>query len=112
MSILWPYVWLRAFQFFFKMMMRVHCCQFLGQNAGSRINLASLGTLETPVEGGPVGARTMTYKLSTPCGTRTRNLRIKSPTPCPLGQGGNRYLCRANHFAVAPAQRPAQTVLA
>ena len=24
----------------------------------------------------------------TPCGTRTRNLRIRSPTPCPLGQGG------------------------
>ena len=27
--------------------------------------------------------------LSTPCGTRTRNLRIRSPTPCPLGQGGH-----------------------
>ena len=27
---------------------------------------------------------------STPCGTRTRNLRIRSPTPCPLGQGGLR----------------------
>ena len=25
---------------------------------------------------------------STPCGTRTHNLRIRSPTPCPLGQGG------------------------
>ena len=25
---------------------------------------------------------------TTPCGTRTRNLRIRSPTPCPLGQGG------------------------
>ena len=24
----------------------------------------------------------------TPCGTRTRNLRIRSPTPCPLGHGG------------------------
>ena len=24
----------------------------------------------------------------TPCGTRTHNLRIRSPTPCPLGQGG------------------------
>ena len=24
----------------------------------------------------------------TPCETRTRNLRIRSPTPCPLGQGG------------------------
>ena len=27
------------------------------------------------------------YIMSTPCGTRTRNLRIRSPTPCPLGQG-------------------------
>ena len=27
-------------------------------------------------------------KVNTPCGTRTRNLRIRSPTPCPLGQGG------------------------
>jgi hypothetical protein len=26
--------------------------------------------------------------INTPCGTRTRNLRIRSPTPCPLGQGG------------------------
>ena len=26
---------------------------------------------------------------STPCGTRTRNLRIRSLTPCPLGQGGS-----------------------
>ena len=26
---------------------------------------------------------------STPCGTRTRTLRIRSPTPCPLGQGGH-----------------------
>ena len=25
----------------------------------------------------------------TPCGTRARNLRIRGPTPCPLGQGGN-----------------------
>ena len=25
----------------------------------------------------------------TPCGTRTRNLRIRSPTPCPLGQGSH-----------------------
>jgi hypothetical protein len=25
---------------------------------------------------------------NTPCGTRTHNLRIRSPTPCPLGQGG------------------------
>ena len=25
---------------------------------------------------------------STPCGTRTRNLQIRGPTPCPLGQGG------------------------
>ena len=25
----------------------------------------------------------------TPCGTRARNLRIRGPTPCPLGQGGD-----------------------
>ena len=30
-------------------------------------------------------------KSSTPCGTRTRNLRIRSPTPCPLGQGGTSH---------------------
>jgi hypothetical protein len=29
-----------------------------------------------------------TASRCTPCGTRTRNLRIRSPTPCPLGQGG------------------------
>ena len=29
-----------------------------------------------------------TFDTLTPCGTRTRNLRITSPTPCPLGQGG------------------------
>ena len=37
-------------------------------------------------------------KKSTPCGTRTRNLRIRSPTPCPLGQGGHgaeaRFACQ------------------
>ena len=27
-------------------------------------------------------------KIYTSCGTRTRNLRIRGPTPCPLGQGG------------------------
>ena len=27
-------------------------------------------------------------KQITLCGTRTHNLRIRSPTPCPLGQGG------------------------
>ena len=29
------------------------------------------------------------HTQDTPCGTRTRNLRIRSPTPCPLGQGGS-----------------------
>ena len=32
--------------------------------------------------------RTCVSQRITPCGTRTRNLRIRSPTPCPLGQGG------------------------
>ncbi len=44
---------------------------------------------------------------NTPCGTRTHNLRIRSPTPCPLGQGGchlemsfaNLVLNTANHVA-------------
>ena len=33
-------------------------------------------------------AATQSGLMSTPCGTRTRNLRIRSLTPCPLGQGG------------------------
>ena len=32
-------------------------------------------------------------KELTPCGTRTRNLWIRSPTPCPLGQGNQRKGC-------------------
>ena len=32
--------------------------------------------------------RRATKAWPTPCGTRTHNLRIRSPTPCPLGQGG------------------------
>ena len=28
------------------------------------------------------------WKDNTPCGTRAHNLRTRSPTPCPLGQGG------------------------
>lgn len=35
-------------------------------------------------------------RKSTPCGTRTRNLRIRSPTPCPLGQGG--FMRSAGHI--------------
>ncbi len=31
---------------------------------------------------------TMQRFMNTPCGTRARNLRIRSPTPCPLGQEG------------------------
>ena len=33
-------------------------------------------------------ATSHTATACTPCGTRTRNLRIRCPTPCPLGQGG------------------------
>ena len=29
------------------------------------------------------------WKDNTPCGTRAHNLRTRSPTPCPLGQGAN-----------------------
>lgn len=36
----------------------------------------------------------------TPCGTRTRNLRIRSPTPCPLGQGGYWDIALAMHMCV------------
>ena len=36
---------------------------------------------------GHTGVHEQTYQ-STPCGTRTHNLWIRSPTPCPLGQGG------------------------
>ena len=50
----------------------------------------------------------------TPCGTRTRNLRIRSPTPCPLGQGG---LCLpeshvATRFWLVLALQAAQATLA
>ena len=34
------------------------------------------------------------HATNTPCGTRTHNLRIRGPTPCPLGQGG--------HVGIAP----------
>ena len=34
----------------------------------------------------------------TPCGTRAHNLRIRAPTPCPLGQGGS---CRSSRGPVA-----------
>ncbi len=37
--------------------------------------------------------------VSTPCGTRTRNLRIRSPTPCPLGQGGCAGLASSENSA-------------
>ena len=36
----------------------------------------------------PSTPRGLSRHSGTPCGTRTRNLRIRSPTPCPLGQGG------------------------
>ena len=44
----------------------------------------------------------------TPGGTRTRNLRIRSPTPCPLGHGGNCWLCANDNFSTSPVVRQAQ----
>ena len=45
--------------------------------------------------------RTRFFPMSnTPCGTRARNLRIRGPTPCPLGQGGSAHL--AQLFALPP----------
>ena len=45
-------------------------------------------------EGGGVGQ--MVPKLMcTPCGTRAQNLRIRGPTPCPLGQGGLMCMSRS-----------------
>ena len=40
---------------------------------------------------------------TTPCGTRTRNLWNRSPTPCPLGQGGRCNRHRAATSAKVPA---------
>ena len=37
-------------------------------------------------------AATPITRMGTPCGTRTRNLLLRGPTPCPLGQGGC-YFC-------------------
>ena len=36
----------------------------------------------------------------TPCGTRTHNLRIRSPTPCPLGQGGSTKSSPSHHTRI------------
>ena len=48
--------------------------------------------------------RTRFFPMSnTPCGTRARNLRIRGPTPCPLGQGGSAHL--AQLFASPPLPR-------
>ena len=49
--------------------------------------LRSLSSSAERVRHGPL-LSTLT-KVITPCGTRTRNPRIRSPTPCPLGQGGS-----------------------
>ena len=40
-----------------------------------------------------LGRASLVCNDAPPCGTRTRNLRIRRPTPCPLGQGGLRCAC-------------------
>ena len=47
--------------------------------------LSSLARVEEALRG--VDRVSMRH-AHTPCGTRTHNLWIRSPTPCPLGQGG------------------------
>ena len=42
--------------------------------------------------------------INTSCGTRARNLRIRSPTPCPLGQGG--HSVHANIRKAATSKAP------
>ena len=49
------------------------------------------------------GPGTSCAEYCTPCGTRTRNLRIRSPTPCPLGQGG--LGCAQSWASVQTAQK-------
>ena len=44
---------------------------------------------ETPPYVSRLGLQPSDRSLRTPCGTRTRNLRIRGPTPCPLGQEGD-----------------------
>jgi hypothetical protein len=39
-------------------------------------------------------AATPITRMGTPCGTRTRNLRNRGPTPCPLCQGGCYFCCK------------------
>ena len=53
------------------------------------------------------GARRLASRLrlrwrgNTPGGTRTRNLRIRGPTPCPLGHGGAQRLLASHGFDAA-----------
>ena len=46
--------------------------------------------------------RVLVWSQITPCGTRTRNLRIRNPTPCPLGQGGLSVTHNASHARNSP----------
>ena len=71
---------------------RSRCLSFVFKN-GSRREFFCGVSSDVPKFSSLSLFRTMTSSkfnhVDTPCGTRTRNLRIRSPTPCPLGQGGN-----------------------
>ena len=55
----------------------------LGGPGGSTSSEDGYHNHSTSTYPGPCGSC-----MVTPCGMRTRNLRIRGPTPCPLGQGG------------------------